>query len=140
MADSFSKKENIKKKAKKHQDKQMRREERKTQNNKGKSFDEMLIYIDENGNFTDIPPHLQERNADTPNKKSATKDEHGFFTGIVTYMSEKGYGFITEDETKENVFFHQQQQREPIKKNDRVSYTKESSVKGHRAIDIEIKK
>ncbi len=140
MADSFGKKENNKKKAKKQQDKQLRREDRKANNNKGKSLDEMLVYIDINGNFTNVPPHLQVQDTETDRKKENERNEEDFFTGLVTYMNEKGYGFITEDETKENVFFHQQQQRQPIKKNDRVSYKKETTTKGHRAIEIEIQK
>ena len=59
------------------------------------------------------------------------------FTGTVTYTNEKGYGFITEDKTGENVFFHQGQLEHPISKNEKVSYEKESTVKGIRAINIQ---
>jgi hypothetical protein len=37
-------------------------------------------------------------------------------TGIITFFSEKGYGFITEDSSKENVFFHQNNCPVPLKK------------------------
>ncbi len=144
MADSFSKKENKKKKAKKQQDKLLRREERKTHNNKGKTLDEMIVYLDENGNFTDTPPHLQVRSSSTSGKKSAAgtpdKEGDGLYTGTVTFLSEKGFGFITEDQTKENIFFHQLQQQEIIKKNDNVSYKKEDGPKGQKAVEIRIKK
>lgn len=46
MGDSFFKKENQKKKNKKKQDKVLKREDRKINNNKGKSLDEMIIYVD----------------------------------------------------------------------------------------------
>ena len=49
MADSFSKKENFKKKAQKQKEKAQRREERKTNNNKGKELDDMLMYVDAYG-------------------------------------------------------------------------------------------
>ena len=140
MADSFSKKENKKKKVKKQQDKLLRREERKTHNNKGKSLDDMIVYLDENGNFTDIPPHLQVRSDKKSSARLPDKDGDNVYTGTVTFLSEKGFGFITEDHTKENIFFHQLQQREIIKKNDRVSYQKEDSPKGKKATEIEIKK
>jgi CspA family cold shock protein len=140
MADSFSKKENTKKKAKKKQDKTLRREDRKSNNNKGKDLDDMIIYVDVNGNFTSVPPHLQVKNDDLANKrnsnKSAGNDKDTIFTGIVTYFSEKGYGFITEDNSQENVFFHHGQLNQDIVKHDKVSYKKEVTPKGFRAIDI----
>jgi cold shock CspA family protein len=144
MADSFSKKENSKKKVKKQQDKVLRREDRKVNNNKGKSLDDMIVYVDINGNFTSTPTHLQNREIDLAKaKKSAnntTIDEDTVFTGIVTFLSEKGYGFITEDKTKENVFFHHGQLNQNVDKNDKVSYNKESTLKGNRATNIKSNK
>ena len=140
MADSFSKKENNKKKAKKMQDKALRREDRKSNNNKGKTLDEMIVYVDVNGNFTSVPPHLQDKEADLAKAKREAAntggDENGNYTGIVTYVSEKGFGFITEDKTRENVFFHKDQSGTSISKNDKVSYKKEHTAKGYRAVEI----
>lgn len=56
MADSFFKKENKKKKTLIKKQKAQKKEERKTNNNKGKGFDSMIIYVDKNGHFTDVPP------------------------------------------------------------------------------------
>ena len=140
MADSFSKKENSKKKAKKMQDKALRREDRKSNNNKGKTLDDMIVYVDINGNFTSVPPHLQNREEDLTKARKATKNkvENGDsnFTGVVTYFSDKGYGFITEDETRENVFFHHGDLSSVIVKHDKVSYKKESSSRGFKAVEI----
>ncbi len=140
MADSFSKKENSKKKTKKQQDKTARREDRKANNNKGKGLENMIVYVDVNGNFTSIPPHLQNREEDLAKAKktadNSTVNEDTVFNGIVTYLSDKGYGFITEDKTGENVFFHHGQLSQPVEKHDKVSYKKESSLKGDRAINI----
>jgi len=54
MATSFRKKELEKKKEQKKKDKQRRREERKS--DAGKSFEDMIAYVDENGVITDTPP------------------------------------------------------------------------------------
>ena len=54
--ETFSKKENDKKKLKKRKDKEEKKEERKANSNKGKSLDDMLAYIDENGNISSTPP------------------------------------------------------------------------------------
>lgn len=56
MADSFSKKENFKKKVQKAKEKAQKREERKTSNNKGKGLDDMIMYVDANGQLTSTPP------------------------------------------------------------------------------------
>lgn len=139
MADSFSKKENNKKKQKKQQDKLSRREERKSNNNKGKSLDEMLVYVDVNGNFTSVPPHLQNKEEDLARAKKAKMNQDELitdFSGVVSYVHEKGYGFITEAITNENVFFHYGQLNEPINKNDVVEYKKERTPRGYQAIEI----
>lgn len=140
MADSLSKKENSKKKAKKMQDKALRREDRKTNNNKGKTLDDMIVYVDIEGNFTSVPPHLQNREEDLAKPKKAAKNqtENGekIFTGIITFFSEKGYGFITEDVTRENVFFHHGDSSSVVEKNDKVNYKKESTPRGYKAVEI----
>lgn len=56
MADSFQKKESIKKNALRKKIKASKKLERKTNNNKGKGFESMLAYLDENGRLTTTPP------------------------------------------------------------------------------------
>ena len=55
---SYNKKEKEKKRRKRKQDKLERREQRKAEKEKNgtKTFEEMLSYVDENGNLTDTPP------------------------------------------------------------------------------------
>lgn len=140
MADSFSKKENNKKKAQKKQEKSLKREERKVNNNKGKSLEDMLVYVDINGNLTDVPPHLQNPEEDLrlrlESKNEGIIDPDKVYTGIINSLNEKGFGFITEDKTNESVFFHQSQLNGEVKKYNKVNYKKESSEKGFRAINI----
>lgn len=135
MADSFSKKEGNKKKAKKKQDKVLRREDRKVNNNKGKSLEDMIIYVDKNGNFTSIPPHLQVEE-DLISRNINSNETSEIHSGIINFLHEKGYGFITEDKTRDSIFFNYDLNSFPFKKNDRVSYIKESSQKGFKAIQI----
>lgn len=140
MADSFSKKENTKKKIQKQQEKAKRREERKSLNNKGKSLEDMLVYVDRNGNLTDIPPDQQKE--ETPRadqfEEDALASDTMEYTGIVTFYSEKGYGFIIEDKTKDNLFVHSSDVSQAIEKGNRVSYMKQKSAKGFRAVDVKI--
>ncbi|WP_282628631.1 cold shock domain-containing protein [Empedobacter sedimenti] len=139
MADSYSKKENIKKKEKKREEKRLQREERKTNNNKGKSLEDMIAYVDINGNLTDVPPHLQNREEDLLSRKenpNEAVDPAKIYSGVINSMNEKGFGFITEDGSNESIFFHQSQLKQEVKKYDKVKYKKEVSEKGFRAIEI----
>jgi|LauGreDrversion4_2_1035121.scaffolds.fasta_scaffold1494786_2 hypothetical protein len=56
MPDSFSKKQSIKNKALKQKEKDKKKADRKLNNNKGKGFESMLVYVDENGHFTTTKP------------------------------------------------------------------------------------
>ena len=144
MADSFTKKENIKKKIQKQKEKAMRREERKESNDKGKTLDDMIMYVDANGQFTSTPPNRSnEEGIDVNNIQlgaAPIEAEEVIKTGTVTFLSEKGYGFITEEKSKENIFFHENNCAEQIKKGNRVSFEIERSPKGLSAIDIKVVK
>jgi hypothetical protein len=65
---SFSKKEKEKKRLKKREDKEQKKEDRKATSSKGKGMDEMLAYVDENGNITATPP-------DPKKKQLVSQDE-----------------------------------------------------------------
>ena len=144
MADSFSKKENFKKKVQKAKEKAQKREERKTVNNKGKGLDDMIMYVDANGQLTSTPPdnsNVEEFDINNIQLGAAPIEaEELVKTGIVTFFSEKGYGFITEDGSKENVFFHSNNCMEHIKKGNKVSFEKEKSPKGFVAVEIRMVK
>lgn len=138
MADSFSKKENFKKKQQKQKEKALRREERKTNNDKGKEAE--FMYVDAYGRLTSTPPE-ERLEVDIENIQlgaAPIEAEEPVKKGIVTFLSEKGYGFITEDNNKENVFFHSNNCEHPVKKGNKVSFEKEKSPKGYSAINIQI--
>src|SRR6478736_2423269 len=110
MADSSAKKEKEKKRAKQKQDKAEKMLERKANSGKGKSLEDMMAYIDENGNLSSTPPDpkkMVEVSADSislgPSRPSEPEDT--VRKGIVTYFNDaKGYGFITDNKNKANVF------------------------------------
>ena len=59
MGESFAKKEKAKKKAKEKQDKAEKMRERKA-TNKGRSFEDMIAYLDEDGNIMSTPPDARQ--------------------------------------------------------------------------------
>ncbi|MFD1628236.1 cold-shock protein [Pseudopedobacter beijingensis] len=144
MAETFAKKEKEKKRAKKKMEKAEKKEERKTNNNKGKTLEEMIAYVDEYGNITNVPPDKQQRkesNRNTEayinNTRTPATDENTESTGIISlFFKDKGYGFITEDETGTSIFVHNNNLMENIRENDRVVFKKESSPKGQIAINV----
>lgn len=140
MADTFNKKALQQKRAKKQKDKLERREERKTNNDKGKSLEEMTVYVDEYGNLTNVHPDNQKR------KKINTGDiqlgaapivEEKEYVGTVSlFFVEKGYGFITEHKSRETIFVHINKLMEPITEKDSVTFEKEKTPKGYAAVNV----
>lgn len=138
---TFAKKEKEKKKAKKKQDKAQKREERKVVNNKGKTLDDMIMYIDENGNLSKTPIDMSQRREIDPDTiqlgATAMPDPDEEFTGIVSFISDKGYGFIVEDGSQANIYLNTQQMLSPLTGKDRVKYNKERTPKGFSALNVQ---
>ncbi|UJF29575.1 cold shock domain-containing protein [Kaistella sp. 97-N-M2] len=142
MADSFSKKENFKKKLQKQKEKTARREERKESNDKGKDLDDMIMYVDAYGQLTSTPPDKNDKidvDINSIQLGAAPREaEEVVKIGIVTFLSEKGYGFITAETMKDNIFFHSNNCAEMVKKGNKVSFEIERSPKGLTAVDIKV--
>lgn len=141
MSESFSKKELAKKKAKEKQDKAQKMKERKASNNKGKSLEDMMVYLDENGNFTSTPPDGRKRIEinleDIQLGAAPIVQEDPTRTGVVSFYNDaKGYGFIIDEKNRENIFMHRDQLLQPVKERDRVSFEKERTPKGYSALRV----
>lgn len=141
MSESFSKKEKAKKKAKEKQDKALKMKERKTSNNKGKGLEDMMAYLDENGNITSTPPDEKKRKEinleDIQLGAAPITPEDTTRSGVVSFFNDaKGYGFITDDKSRENIFVHANQLSQPIKEGDRVTFEKERTARGFSAINV----
>ncbi len=142
--ETASKKDKEKRRAQKKREKAEKREERKANNNKGKSLEEMMVYLDEFGNITDTPPD--------PKKKVEINHEEiilgaapirpdesiiGIRKGVVTFFNEpKGYGFIQDSRSKESIFVHINQTDELIRERDQVQFEIEKSPKGLTAVRV----
>ena len=112
--ETFAKKEKEKKKLKQRQDKEEKMDERKANVKKGKSLEEMMAYIDENGNISATPPDPRKKKTFKQEdvQISVPKTEAGdpadlIRKGVVTFFNgDKGFGFIKDLETQESVFIH----------------------------------
>ncbi|MBD0332330.1 MAG: cold shock domain-containing protein [Chitinophagaceae bacterium] len=141
--ETFGKKEKEKKRAKQRKDKEEKMQERKANAKKGKSLDEMMAYIDENGNISSTPPDpkkmktFNQEDIQIGVPKYEHEEQESVRTGIVTFFNEaKGFGFIKDMQTKQDVFIHVNQLTEPIKENQKVSFEVQPGPKGLNAINV----
>jgi len=142
--ESSNKHENEKKKRQHKQEKQEKKEARKA--SKGASFEDMLAYVDENGNITSTPPdpskrkeiNLEDIQLGVPRQEAAAAaPADGLHRGVVKFFNEsKGYGFIIDQHTQESVFVHIRQLQEPIKERDKVVFEIEQGQKGPSAVNV----
>jgi cold shock CspA family protein len=118
-------------------------EERKANASKGKSLDDMMAYIDEDGNISSTPPdpsrkkkfNVEDIEIGVP--KSPEKTEADINTGVVDYFNQsKGFGFIKDEQSGERLFFHVNQLQDRISENDKVTYDIERGPRGFNAVNI----
>ncbi|MBJ6119254.1 cold shock domain-containing protein [Pontibacter sp. BT310] len=145
--ETFSKKEKEKKKLRKRQDKEAKKEDRKANSDKGKGLDEMMAYVDENGNITETPPDptkkkkvIKQEDIQIGVSRQAEADPADLIRkGTVTmFNTSKGYGFIRDHETQESIFVHQNGLASAIKENDKVSFEVEKGLKGLNAVKVKL--
>lgn len=148
--ESYSKKEKEKKRLKKKKEKLERREQRKLEKAEAgtKTFEEMLSYVDENGNLTDTPPD--------PSKKKKVKlediilgaqprdntPEERVRNGKVKFFNdEKGFGFILDLANQESIFVHINNviDGQQLQEGDKVTFEIEMGPKGPNAVNVAMK-
>jgi len=144
MADSFNKKERDKKKRKKKQDKLDKKRQNKIDGVKQAEF----LYMDEDGNLSPVPPDptkkkkikLSDIEISVPKKteeSQSIKIRNGY---VKFYDQEKRFGFIREENSRDDFFFHADSLSEPVKENDKVTYEMGSGPKGPVAIEVKLRK
>jgi cold shock CspA family protein len=146
MSETWNKKEREKKKQQNKKEKAERKQERKENAKPGKSLEDMLAYLDENGNLSSKPPDprkkinvkLEDIEIGVP-KHVPVNPEDLIRTGIVTFFNEsKGYGFIKDIVTQQSVFVHVNSLREEINEHNKVIFEIEMGPKGANAVNVKL--
>jgi len=138
---SFNKKEKEKKRLKKRQNKQQKKEERKANAESG-GLDNMMAYVDENGNITDTPPDpSKKKKIDAKSIEIGVPKRDDSFDpirlGKIEFFNEsKGFGFIKDFENQEKYFVHVSNFLEELEEGDKVSFELERGLKGMNAIRV----
>ncbi|HLP32341.1 MAG TPA: cold shock domain-containing protein [Bacteroidia bacterium] len=141
---TFSKKEKEKKRLQKRKEKEERKQERKSTAVKGQALEDMMAYVDENGNISDTPPDpKKKREYDQESiqigveKQKPADPKDLIRKGKVTFFNQaKAFGFIKDDETQESVFVHANALIDPIKDNDKVQFEVENTSRGTNALRV----
>ncbi len=142
--ETFSKKENEKKRQIKKRNKEEKKEERKANATKGKTLEDMMAYVDENGMLTSTPPdpkkkkivNLEDIQIGVP-KQEPIDPADLIRNGVVTFFNDsKGYGFIKDQQSQESIFVHVNGLRNPIKEKDKVTFEVEMGPKGPNAVAV----
>lgn len=139
---SFIKQENEKKRLKKRQDKIQKKEERKS-NSSDSGFDNMIAYVDENGNLSSTPPDPSKKrkvDASTIEIGVSRREEQevpAVRSGKIDFFDDsKGFGFIKETGTQEKYFVHVKGLLQEVKEGDNVTFELERGMKGMNAVRV----
>ena len=145
MAESWNKREREKKKQQLKNAKADKKKEKKEKSGSS-SMDDMIAYVDEDGNLSATPPDpskkkvidIEEIETGVPRQTEERKNSFTR-TGVVTYFDAgKGYGFIKDDNSKESIFVHINALSTVIKENNKVSFETTRGPKGLNAINVSI--
>jgi cold shock CspA family protein len=145
---SFGKKENEKKRLQKRNDKEEKRKERQANAVSGQGLDEMMAYVDENGNITSTPPDptrkrkeiaLESIQTSVP-KQEDREPEDTLRTGTVSFFNDsKGYGFIRDAASQESIFVHANNLGGlTITEGNKVTFEVEPGMKGPTAVRVKM--
>lgn len=141
MAGSFNKREREQKKKNAKKQKLEKKLERKENTTKGKTLEEMLAYVDENGNLSSTPPDLKAKKNDyippVVANSNELNPEKNTRTGIVSFFdTTKGYGFIKDNNTQESIFVHINSSSVQLENNMKVAFEIEKGPRGLAAINV----
>ena len=145
--ESFNKKEVRNKKDKKRKDKAAKKLARKDGEKKS-SLEDMIAYVDENGMLSSAPPEpgkkkteikLEDIEVSVP--RGSMIEEDPIKKGLVSFFNDsKGFGFIKNIDTKQDVFVHINNVEGEIKEGNLVTYEVEMGQRGPSAVNVKLSK
>ncbi|TNF43734.1 MAG: cold shock domain-containing protein [Bacteroidetes bacterium] len=143
--ESFNKKDVRNKKEKKRKEKEAKKLARR--DGEKASFDDMIAYVDENGVITSEPVDpgskteikLEDIAVSVP--KGSAEEVDPVRKGTVSFYNEsKGFGFIKDMETKQDVFVHANNVTGEIREGNLVTFEVEKGQRGPTAVRVQISK
>lgn len=146
--ESFRKKEVRNKKEQKRKEKEKKKAAR-NEGEKSGSLDDMIAYVDSNGVISDTPPDPDEKKEEikledietSVPKKEERDDEDPIRKGTITYFNDqKGFGFIKDSKTHEDIFVHINEAQEDLKEGNLVSFEVMAGNRGPAATNVKVER
>ena len=146
MATSWNKKEREKKKEFERRQKEEKKQQRKENTHKGKSLEEMMAYLDENGNLSLVPPDPKKKitvraediEIGVPKQQEQNQLDL-LHKGVVTFFNKsKGYGFIKDQQTQQSYFVHINSCADELTENKHVIFEVEKGPRGLNAVNVKL--
>jgi cold shock CspA family protein len=140
--ESFNKKDKEQRRFKQKQDKKQKMEDRKAHKKKTGSLEDMMAYVDDNGNLSDTPPDPRQKRIFKQEDIQIGVPKHEDLpdvlnTGTVTFFNtSKGFGFISDTLTNERLFFHVKDTQELLQEMDKVQFRVERGPRGLSAVQV----
>ena len=143
--ETSKKKEVRSNKQKKKKDKEKRRQAKK-ENKKPNSLDDMIAYVNEDGSLSSTPPDDSDKEETNPEdiqvsvpKADPSEEPDPIRQGTVAFFNDnKGYGFIKDGETGENIFVHVTGLLAEIQEGNRVQFEVVQGDRGLNAKDVKV--
>ena len=141
---TFEKREKEKKRLQKQEEKKRRKEERKANPTAG-GLENMMAYVDENGQLTSTPPDplkvrkpidASEIELGVPRRTAADEVSPERVGKVDFFDSTKGFGFIKEDGTQERFFVHISGLLDEVSEGNKVQFEVERGQKGMNAVRV----
>lgn len=139
--ETSGKKEIAKKKKEKKKEKAEKKELRQSNTSKGKGLEDMMAYVDENGNLSASPPdprkkreiRLEDISLEASGNNNAK--ESSLKSGAITFFDTvKAFGFIKDSDSPNSYFVHSSDLSAPVKEGDKVIFEIAKGQKGMKAI------
>jgi cold shock CspA family protein len=147
MSETWNKKERQKMKMKQRQDKALKMKERKENTKKGKTLDDMIAYVEDDGSLSSTPPDRRKKveiraeniEIGVPRQVPLTEAELQRKGRITFFNHDKGFGFIKDQVSQQSVFVHVNNiSGGNIKENDKVSFEVEAGQRGPSAVNVKV--
>jgi len=144
--ETWNKKEVRTNKEKKRKEKDKKKVERREGGKSGSSLNDMIAYVDENGQLCSTPPDPTKRKivdiesieVSVP-KHREPEPEDLIRKGVVSFFDDaKGYGFIKDNANQDRVFIHRNGLLEMVKENDKVVFEVSVGFKGKNATNVKL--
>lgn len=142
FSETTGKKEIAKKKREKKIEKAEKKELRQSNNNKGKGIEDMMAYVDENGNLTTKAPDVRKKKEIRAEEISLapsgnnSQEQHQMQGTITFFDTVKGYGFIKDSDSNNSYFVHNSDLATAVKERDKVVFEIAKGQKGMKAVCV----